>query len=46
MEARGVVANRFHSEFRRRKPWRVDWSEPAADAECPVTDWRGARKSD
>ncbi len=27
MEARGVVKNKFHTPFRRRKPWHVDWSE-------------------
>ena len=27
MEARGVVKNKFHTPFRRRKPWQVDWSE-------------------
>ncbi len=26
MEARGVVNNKFHSKFRRRKPWTIDWS--------------------
>jgi len=28
LEDRGVLANRFHSRFRRRKPWSVDWSAP------------------
>ncbi len=28
MEKRGVVDNKFHSDFRRRKPWTVDWSQP------------------
>jgi ferredoxin len=32
MEARGVVTNRFHEPFRRRAPWRMDWS--------PETDTR------
>ena len=27
MEARGVVKNKFHTPFRRRRPWQVDWSE-------------------
>ncbi len=26
LESRGVLKNKFHSPFRRRKPWRVDWS--------------------
>ncbi len=28
-EARGVLKNRFHQEFRRRPRWTVDWSQPA-----------------
>jgi ferredoxin len=28
LEKRGVLKNKFHSEFRRRKPWSVDWSQP------------------
>ena len=27
MEARGVVKNKFHTKFRRNRPWHVDWSE-------------------
>jgi ferredoxin len=31
LERRGVLQNKFHSKFRRRKPWTVDWSvEPGA----------------
>ena len=26
LEARGVLENKFHEKFRRRKPWTVDWS--------------------
>jgi ferredoxin len=33
MEKRGVVDNKFHSEFRRRKPWTVDWSQPEPDSD-------------
>lgn len=33
MEARGVVGNKFHDKFRRRKPWTVDWSQPAPPME-------------
>jgi len=29
MEERGVVQNKFHAPFRRRKPWRVDWAQDA-----------------
>jgi ferredoxin len=35
LEARGVLENKFHSPFRRRKPWRVDWSQLAPE---PPTD--------
>lgn len=28
MEGRGVLTNTFHSKFRRREPWTVDWSNP------------------
>ena len=27
LEQRGVLENQFHSPFRRRKPWTVDWSQ-------------------
>lgn len=30
MEERGVLTNKFHQKFRRRKPWSVDWSMPPA----------------
>lgn len=31
LEGRGVLENKFHEKFRRRKPWRIDWSvEPDA----------------
>ncbi|NLS79311.1 MAG: hypothetical protein GXY76_18840 [Chloroflexi bacterium] len=26
LEARGVLENKFHDKFRRRKPWTVDWT--------------------
>ncbi len=32
LEARGVLQNKFDQPFRRRKPWQVDWSEPAPEA--------------
>jgi ferredoxin len=41
LESRGVLQNRFHKPFRRRKPWTVDWNEEPLDAECPVRDWPG-----
>ncbi|OPZ84821.1 MAG: Epoxyqueuosine reductase [bacterium ADurb.Bin429] len=32
LEARDVLENRFHEKFRRRKPWRVDWTtEPETE---------------
>jgi epoxyqueuosine reductase len=41
LEARGVLENKFHDKFRRRKPWIVDWrgvGEPQAPgAVDPVT---------
>lgn len=39
METRGALENEFKEKFRRRKPWSVDWSEPAPKSECPVADW-------
>ncbi len=27
LEKRGVLQNKFKSEFRRQKPWQVDWSQ-------------------
>ena len=38
MEARGILENKFHNKFRRRKPWSVDWSDQfAATAAPPVS---------
>jgi ferredoxin len=37
MEKRGVVENKFHSAFRRRKPWTVDWSQPETEIEGPAS---------
>lgn len=31
LEARGVLENKFEKPFRRRKPWRVDWSQEYPD---------------
>ncbi len=34
LEARGVLENKFHEQFRRRKPWRIDWSvDPDTEAD-------------
>jgi ferredoxin len=37
LEKRGVLQNKFRQKFRRRKPWKVDWSSapPTADAATP-----------
>ncbi|MFH1904104.1 MAG: hypothetical protein ABIK53_01065 [bacterium] len=31
LEKRGVLKNKFKQSFRRRKPWKVDWSDYKAD---------------
>ncbi len=37
LEKRGVLHNKFHQPFRRREPWRVDWStEPAYPADVAM----------
>jgi hypothetical protein len=46
LESRGVLENKFKTEFRRRKPWTVDWSEPAAEVEQPATGWRPDSNAD
>ena len=28
LEDRQALQNKFHKPFRRRKPWKVDWSSP------------------
>ena len=33
LEERDALENKFHTPFRRRKPWRVDWSEAAPQVE-------------
>ncbi|MEN6644366.1 MAG: hypothetical protein ABFE08_18145 [Armatimonadia bacterium] len=40
LEKRGVLKNKFHQEFRRRAPWKVDWSEEpgAEDGQDPVSE--------
>ena len=27
LEARGILENKFHAPFRRRKPWLIDWTD-------------------
>jgi len=31
MEKRGVIGNKFHSEFRRRPAWSVDWEDSGSN---------------
>lgn len=31
LEKRGVLKNKFKEPFRRRKPWRIDWSDSSND---------------
>lgn len=35
LEERGVVGNKFHEKFRRRKPWRMDWPVSPEEAGDP-----------
>ncbi len=35
LESRGVLKNKFHSKFRRREPWTVDWSAERLTNEPP-----------
>jgi hypothetical protein len=41
LEARGVLENSFKQKFRRRKPWRVDWSahQETEDEPCRVCEY-------
>jgi len=32
MEARGILQNKFHTPFRRRKPWLMDWAGESGEA--------------
>lgn len=42
LEARGVLTNKFHSKFRRREPWTVDWStRPDYPADAVFGDGNG-----
>jgi ferredoxin len=46
LENRGVLENKFHQKFRRRKPWTVDWSQPAPKIEVPAADWVNSHEAD
>ncbi|MFP4382354.1 MAG: hypothetical protein ACLFUS_17770 [Candidatus Sumerlaeia bacterium] len=46
LENRGVLENKFKQKFRRRKPWTVDWSQPAPRIEVPTEDWTNAQEAD
>jgi ferredoxin len=41
LESRGVLENKFHQPFRRRKPWNVDWSQP----DPPVDETTGEKQT-
>ena len=36
LERRGILKNKFESEFRTQKPWRMDWSEEAIAKDQPA----------
>jgi ferredoxin len=46
LEKRGVLQNKFKAPFRRRKPWRVDWEQPAHSVEVPTADWVDKHEAD
>ncbi|MFO7956675.1 MAG: (4Fe-4S)-binding protein [Candidatus Brocadiia bacterium] len=39
LEERGVLENTFKQPFRRRQPWRVDWSAAPPETQDPSEDW-------
>ena len=43
LESRGVLKNKFESPFRRKKPWKVDWSDhkPTEDIEKQDDETKG-----
>jgi ferredoxin len=42
LEARGMLKNRFHSPFRRRKPWIINWAiEPEDVNEAAADQMKG-----
>jgi hypothetical protein len=36
LEARGVLKNKFHNQFRTEKPWTMDWSPEAIANDNPA----------
>ncbi len=46
LEARGVLENKFHKPFRRRKPWKVDWSNVGKGHDAGVDPATGEKMSD
>ena len=46
LEKRDVLENKFKAPFRRRKPWRVDWEQPAHAIEVPTADWHDPHEAD
>ena len=41
LEERGVLQNKFHEKFRRRKPWTVDWSVEDEGSGPAAANYRG-----
>ena len=41
LEERGVLENKFHDKFRRRKPWTVDWTTRDEESWPPSPGYRG-----
>jgi len=46
LEARGVLGNKFHKPFRRRKPWKVDWEAEPFAVQSPRADWVDPHEAD
>ncbi len=46
LEKRGVLRNRFKESFRRRKPWRVDWSTEPEDPQSATVGNRKGKEAD
>lgn len=38
LEKRGVLHNKFHQEFRRRPPWRIDWPGGSGTGEAAAKE--------
>ena len=41
LESLGVLQNKFHSKFRRRKPWTVDWTVRDEESWPPSPGYKG-----